>query len=173
MESGYFCDPKYNPKINRAHLEGLHVIPFSWDQSKGGAMTTINAEGVSAEAVLAELRPGDLVLVGARPGQRKTLLSLEIAIEAMKAGERGLPFSLEYNEADVVRCFTAIGEHMERFRDRFEFERSDDISASVIINRFLEPPPGTVVVVDYQVRDFGAPERDTGRPTGSPGLEWP
>ena len=36
-----------------------------------------------AEKLFARLAPGDLVLVGARPGQGKTLMSLELAVQAM------------------------------------------------------------------------------------------
>ena len=37
-----------------------------------------------SKALLDRLRPGDLVLLGARPGQGKTMLSLELIVEAMK-----------------------------------------------------------------------------------------
>ena len=39
-----------------------------------------------ARTLLRHLRPGDLLLVGARPGHGKTLFGLELAVEAMKAG---------------------------------------------------------------------------------------
>ena len=48
-----------------------------------------------AGKLFARLSPGDLVLVGARPGHGKTLLSLELAVEAMKSGHRGAYFTLE------------------------------------------------------------------------------
>src|SRR6478672_6127527 len=49
-----------------------------------------------AEKLFAHLAPGDLVLLGARPGQGKTLMSLELAVRAMKAGSPGVFFTLEY-----------------------------------------------------------------------------
>ncbi len=64
---------------------------------------------ISAHGIHARLQPGDMVLVGARPGHGKTLLSLEILIEAMKTGRRGLFFSLEYNERDIAKRFQALG----------------------------------------------------------------
>ena len=48
-----------------------------------------------AGRLFARLNQGDLVLVGARPGQGKTLMSLELAVEAMKSGNRGVFFTLE------------------------------------------------------------------------------
>lgn len=101
------------------------------------------------KAVAAELKPGDLVLLGARPGHGKTLLGLELAVEAMKTGGRGAFFTLEYRESDIVKSFAAIGENPETFRDRFDFDDSDDISAHYIIDRLAAAPSGTVVVIDY------------------------
>lgn len=99
--------------------------------------------------LIAELKPGELLLVGARPGHGKTLLSLELAIEAMKAGQRSVFFSLEYNKSDITKCFATLGKDLKSFSDRFDFDDSDDICAPYIVNRLQSAPPGTVVVVDY------------------------
>lgn len=46
-----------------------------------------------ASALFARLTPGDLVLLGARPGHGKTQLSLELTVEAMKSGRQGVFFT--------------------------------------------------------------------------------
>jgi replicative DNA helicase len=102
-----------------------------------------------AGKLFARLAPGDLVLVGARPGQGKTLMSLELAVEAMKSGHRGAFFTLEYTQEDVVDCFRAIGVERASFDGLFEFDNSDDISADYIVRKLPEAPRGTLVVVDY------------------------
>jgi replicative DNA helicase len=102
-----------------------------------------------AGKLFGRLAPGDLVLVGARPGQGKTLMSLELAVEAMKSGNRGMFFTLEYTETDVLDRFRAIGVEREDFAGLFEFDSSDDISADYIIKRLAAAPRGTLVVVDY------------------------
>lgn len=102
-----------------------------------------------AERVYAGLAPGDLLLVGARPGHGKTLLSLGLAVEAMKAGNRSYFFSLEYTERDITGRFQAIGADRVSFQDQFEFDSSDAISASYIIRRLASAERGTLVVVDY------------------------
>ena len=46
-----------------------------------------NELDLEASALFARLSPGDLVLLGARPGHGKTQLSLKLAVEAMKSGK--------------------------------------------------------------------------------------
>lgn len=88
-----------------------------------------------AARLFAQLSPGDLLLVGARPGQGKTLLSLELAAEAMKAGHRAVFFSLEYTERDAPQGL--------------EFDGSDLISADYIVKKLDSALPGTLAVIDY------------------------
>ena len=99
--------------------------------------------------VFSKLAPGDLVLLGARPGQGKTLLSLEIALEAMKSGRHAAFFTLEYNLAQIAECFTLLGEDLAAYHGRFLLDTSDDISASYIVSRLESLPGGTLVVIDY------------------------
>jgi replicative DNA helicase len=72
-----------------------------------------------AEKLFSRLAPGDMVLVAARPGQGKTLMSLELAVEAMKAGHRAVFFTLEYTEKDVLDRFRDIGVERVNFGGRF------------------------------------------------------
>ena len=102
-----------------------------------------------AEKLFARLAPGDLVLVGARPGQGKTLMSLELAVQAMKSGSRGVFFTLEYSEKDMLDRFRTIGVAREEFAGLFEFDSSDEISSDYIVKRLADAPRGTLVVVDY------------------------
>ena len=69
------------------------------------------------KALFASLNPGDLVLIAARPGHGKTLMGLQIAVEAMKSGRRSVFFSLEYTETDMLARFRAIGVDRRAMRD--------------------------------------------------------
>jgi replicative DNA helicase len=102
-----------------------------------------------AVKLFSRLAPGDLVLVGARPSQGKTLISLKLAVEAMKSGNRGVFFTLEYTEKDVLDCFRAIGVEPADFGGLFEFDNSDAISADYIVKKLAAAPRGTLVVIDY------------------------
>ena len=107
------------------------------------------AAAAPAEKLFARLAPGDLVLLGARPGHGKTLMSLELAVQAMKSGSRAVFLTLEYTEKDMLDRFRAIGTARETFADLFEFDSSDEISSDYIVKRLANAPRGTLVVVDY------------------------
>jgi replicative DNA helicase len=107
------------------------------------------AKATPAGVLFAQLAPGDLVLVGARPGHGKTLMSLELAVEAMKSGHRGVFFTLEYTQRDVLDRFRAIGADPVQFNDRFVFDNSNAISADYIVKALGSAPRGTLVVIDY------------------------
>ncbi|MBO1038317.1 DNA helicase [Brucella pituitosa] len=104
---------------------------------------------VSAAELYARLQPGDLVLVGARPGHGKTLLSLEILIEAMKKGNRGLFFSLDYTRKDIRKRFEMLGVNEHDFQGQFVFDTSEAISADYIIEQSQNEPRDTCIVIDY------------------------
>lgn len=101
------------------------------------------------QELYAALQPGDLLLLGARPMQGKTLMSLRIAVQAIKAGHRAFFFSLEYTEADVLDRLRAIGAEPAHFGGLFAFDNSDDISALHITEKLAAAPRGTLAVIDY------------------------
>lgn len=121
------------------------------------------AEGFSAWSLLAAryaesspvaklhggLKAGELVLVAARPGQGKTLLALELAAEAARAGGQSMFFTLEYTDRDVLERLRSIGHEPAKLGSRFGFDCSDAISADYIIEKMQRAERGTLIVVDY------------------------
>ena len=95
------------------------------------------------------LAPGDLLLLGARPGQGKTLLSLELAVQAMKHGRRATFFTLEYTEDDVRDRFADIGADLAEFDGHFVADCSEDICAGHIKRAMTTADRGALAVVDY------------------------
>jgi replicative DNA helicase len=108
-----------------------------------------STETLSAEGIFARLVPGDLLLIGARPGHGKTLLSLQLAVEAMKAGRRAVFFTLEYTARDVLGRFRALGAEPAQFEALFTFDDSDAINADHIMQVLADAPDGTLAIVDY------------------------
>ncbi len=102
-----------------------------------------------AAKLFAQLVPGDLMLVGARPGHGKTLLSMELAVEAMKAGRPAAFFTLEYTQLDILKSFHSIGADLEKFKGLFELDTSDAISADYIIRKLASVTHGALIAIDY------------------------
>ncbi|MDB5501722.1 MAG: helicase [Tardiphaga sp.] len=102
-----------------------------------------------AAKLFGRLTQGDLVLVGARPGHGKTLMALELAVEAMKLGHRGVFFTLEFTEKDILNRFDVISVKLAQFGGLFTFDCSDAISADYIMATLQSAPSGTLVVIDY------------------------
>tara|TARA_R110000824_G_scaffold390760_5_gene587626 strand:+ start:202 stop:930 length:729 start_codon:yes stop_codon:yes gene_type:complete len=123
-----------------AHGEGFQ----SWSH-----LAASSSGSRPAGEVLAQLSPGDLVLLGARPGQGKTLLGLELAAEAARKGRQSFFFTLEYTEADVLSRFISLGIDLKTLGSSFFLDTSDNICADHIIERLKQASGGTVAVVDY------------------------
>lgn len=98
-----------------------------------------------------QLKPGDVILVAARPGHGKTTVSLELLLDATSTGRHGVFFTLEYNDAQARNILqTVASRHAQQSAiDQIVIDSSDDISAPYIIERLSDTPPGTVIVIDY------------------------
>lgn len=101
-----------------------------------------------AREILAHLAPGDLVLLGARPGHGKTLLALELIVEATKGGRRGFLFSLEDTEATASSRLQSLGAD-PRTITSLTLDTSDDICADYVIRKLSAVRGNAVVVIDY------------------------
>lgn len=99
--------------------------------------------------ILAKLSPGDLVLLGARQGHGKTLMALEIIVEAIKSGAQGAFYTLDDNESDVMKRLHSLGATPEMLGDAFRLDTSDAINADYIIEQQRGAPRGTVLAIDY------------------------
>jgi replicative DNA helicase len=110
--------------------------------------TKLAADAPSGK-LYAQLRPGDLVLLAARPGHGKTMMSLELAVEAMRAGHKSVFFSLEYTERDCFERLQSTGVNVAEFDGLFEFDGSDAIDADHIAAKLASASRGTLAVIDY------------------------
>jgi len=102
-----------------------------------------------AKEIMSQLKSGDMVLIGARPGHGKTLLGLELAALAKKNSRKGYVFSLDYNEMDVWDRYEKLGLDPKEHDGPIVVDTSDDICAAHIIERVKNTPSHTLVVVDY------------------------
>src|SRR3569832_2323556 len=126
--------------------EALDRIAATEGFSAWSMLAAKAAAATPADRLFATFRPGDLVLVGARPGHGKTLMSLRLAVQAMKSGRRSAIFSLEYTEREILDLVRAIGEQPAQFDALLEIDCSDAISAGYVVQRTAGVPRGTLVV---------------------------
>ena len=102
-----------------------------------------------AATIFRRMDEGDLLLLGARPRQGKTVLALQLLLKALRAGELGYVFSLEYTEAQVLQQLYRLGMKPDEFGLMLNIRTSDDICAdyiSTIISRHKRP---AFVVIDF------------------------
>lgn len=131
----------------------LHAALNFVAQDEGFESWGLLAARVSAESpavkLLSMLAPGELVLLGARPGQGKTLIGLDLAFESAKKGPSGWFFTLELNVSDLLDYMQTLGQSRSIVGDDFKFDNSDEVCAIYIIERLSAAKRGTVVVIDY------------------------
>ena len=136
-------------KDNIALHEALDQVASEEGYSSWSLLLAKKAENVSADEVFRQLKPGDMVLLGARPRQGKTLLSLELLIRGIDHGNHGAFFTLEYTEQDVRERLKRIRPEWEGSRKLLVFDTSDDVSADYIMAHMDAAPYGTLIVIDY------------------------
>lgn len=131
----------------------LHAALNQVAHAEGFASWSLLAARLSAErparALLSGVTPGDLVLLGARPGQGKTVLGLELAVNAVESGRCAWFFTLEWNVGDLMGALQRLDKAPSAIADRFQFDNSDGICATYIMGRLVSAESGTVVVIDY------------------------
>lgn len=102
-----------------------------------------------SKAVLSRLAHGDLLLLGARPGHGKTLLGLQLLLDAVREGRKAVFFTLEYTEQETRQRIQSLDGNAHGLDDKLEIVTSDEICADYIIDHLSGSPRGTVVVIDY------------------------
>ncbi len=129
--------------------DALDRVAASEGYSAWSLLAARHAETSPARQVYGKLQPGDLVLIGARPGQGKTLMALELAAEAVRSGKRSFFFTLEYTEAEAQLRLQAIEFDLEASGGGLTLDCSDGICAAYIMERLEDASPDTLVVIDY------------------------
>jgi len=101
-----------------------------------------------ATSVLSRLAEGDLLLLGARPGHGKTMLGLELLLDAVREGRTATFFTLECTDQESRRHIRSLSGG-EELGDKVEIVTSDEISADYIMRHMSDSPRGAVAVIDY------------------------
>jgi replicative DNA helicase len=129
--------------------EALNQIAAKEGFKDWGHLASKYSKVTPAKEIMKQLRSGDMVLIGARPGHGKTLLGLELAALADKIDRTGYFFTLDFNETDVRDRFEKLGFDPKRFDRPVVVDTSDDISAGHIVEHVNGMPDEALIVVDY------------------------
>lgn len=147
--------PVYQLKRRAKLLARREKIPLHQAQDRiareeGFGMWSALSARMAADSPLSALLPkladGDMLLLGARPGHGKTLMGLQLLLDAARDRRRAVFFTLEYTDRDAMRCIRSLdggAGHMP------EIVTSGDISADFIVRYLSGAPRGSVAVVDY------------------------
>ena len=95
------------------------------------------------------LKPGELILIAARPGHGKTLLALQLAIESMNQGHEAWFYSLDWTREQMLAGFAALEVDANLYQDRFTFDDADEISGPYICQSAERAAEGSTIVIDY------------------------
>ncbi|MBB4004149.1 DNA helicase [Aurantimonas endophytica] len=137
--------------LARSEKIALHDALDRVARAEGFASWSLLASRLEANppdrTILSRLAAGDLLLLGARPGHGKTLLGLQLLIDAAREGRRAVFFTLEYSEREARERIRSLGGGDRG--DRLEIVAADDICADSIARHLAGSPSGTVAVVDY------------------------
>lgn len=112
-------------------------------------LASAGATADPAKRIFDQLHPGDMLLLGGRPGHGKTELGLDLAIEAARTEKRSFFFTLEENEASILTRARRLNTESENTLSHLVIDASDDICANYIIDRVEQTSGHAFVVVDY------------------------
>lgn len=102
------------------------------------------------EDILEYLNPGDLMLIGSRPGLGKTIFTLKLLLQAMNEGKQCFFFTLEYSRKEIAAKIAELDEQIGENHPKLTFDFSDEISSDYIIQRIEQNIlPGSLVAIDY------------------------
>jgi replicative DNA helicase len=131
------------------HLSALDRIAGSEGYRSWSMLAAQATDSSPAAALLSQLHPGDLVLIAARPGQGKTRLGIELAVQAAAGGRLSVFFTFEYSAAQLETHFAKFGDKRAGSAKMLDWDSSDAISADYIIDRMARAEAGALIVVDY------------------------
>lgn len=102
------------------------------------------------EEILEYLNPGDLMLIGSRPGLGKTTFTLKILLQAVNEGRRCFFFTLEYSRKEIAAKVADLDEQIGENHPKLTFDFSDEISSDYIIQKAEKNlSPGSLIAIDY------------------------
>lgn len=136
---------EHNIALNKA-LDSIAIAEGfqSWSH-----LVSSSARESPVPGILSQLEPGDLALIGARPGHGKTLLGLELVAKASQLRRTGYFFTLDYHARDIADLCATMGFDVRALGKTVVVDTSDDVSAHYVISRLRAEARPALIVIDY------------------------
>lgn len=129
----------------------LHEAQYRIAREEGfrtwSALSAHMAKDPPGIALLPTLADGDMLLLGARPRHGKTLMGLQLLLDAARDGRRAVFFTLEYTDQEAMQRVQSL--QGAEVKHTPEIVTSSDICADFIVQYLSGSPKGTVAVIDY------------------------
>lgn len=104
----------------------------------------------TADEILKQLHPQDLLLIAARPNLGKTKLAMQVLLRAIQQGRQCFFFSFEYTQAQAIAIFVELGMEFDNHKGMLHIDVSEQISAKYIISKTKKLAiKGSIIVIDY------------------------
>lgn len=116
---------------------------------KAGGCITVNTGLVDVDRIVSGMSPGNLIVIGGRPGMGKTALAGSIAVNVAQQGKRVAIFSLEMTGAELTSRWLAGRTGISTDRQRHGQIDQADWPALVEASRYLS---SLDIMVDDQSR---------------------
>ncbi|TQN62838.1 DNA helicase [Agrobacterium tumefaciens] len=129
--------------------EALDQIAREEGFARWSMLSSRMSSGPLSEMVLSRLDDGDVLLLAGRPGQGKTILGLQLLIDAARDGRKTFLFTLEFAEKQAKKYLQSLEGETGNFASQVQVITSDEISADYIIDHMSGSQPGAVAVIDY------------------------
>jgi len=129
--------------------KALNIIAKKNGFSQWSALSTFEHKQQPAQKISRQLEDGDLMLLAARPGHGKTVLAIQLLLDAIDSGKYGIFFSLEYTALDIWSQIKSLGKDPDKYSDKLSVDTSDDICANYISKFLKQTKEHSFVVVDY------------------------
>lgn len=143
---------KLKKKMELTSVEALNMIAKDEGFSSWSLLVAKNSLSFpnNYSEVLNFFNPGDLVLIGARPGMGKTSFTIGLFVKAIREQrKKSFYFSLAETHMDVAGRIALYDQSIGQ-NEIFELDYSNEISADYIIKRAAATiKEGSVIVVDY------------------------
>ena len=129
--------------------EALNIVARDEGFQSWSALSSQTTKVSVSSKILNSLNNGDLLLLAGRPGEGKTILGLQLLLDAASQKKTASLFTFEYTREEAKRHLQTLNIGPRNTADLVQIDTSNDISANYVIQKLSQAGPGTLAIIDY------------------------